>query len=149
MSEVPDEHDLTDSFYFKEQKVSDSITQRQAFSRSKVQFLEKLIENMLSRFPDSGLLSALPSSDSDLSAYGICQLKTLCAHYGQSKTPESGIELVPVVDTVKTKDEWVVFRQLMSNNFRSCTLQTMAAKLLLSAEVKEAYPNVVTLITLA
>ena len=28
MSEVPSEHDLTDSFYFKEQKVSDSITQR-------------------------------------------------------------------------------------------------------------------------
>ena len=27
MSEVPDEHDFTDSFYFKEQKVSDSITQ--------------------------------------------------------------------------------------------------------------------------
>ena len=27
LSEVPDEHDLTDSFYFKEQKVSDSITQ--------------------------------------------------------------------------------------------------------------------------
>ena len=54
-----------------------------------------------------------------------------------------------MVDTVKTKDEWVVFRQLMSNNFRSCTLQTWAAKLLLSAEVKEAYPNAVTLITLA
>ena len=37
----------------------------------------------------------------------------------------------------------------MSNNFRSCTLQTMAAKLLLSAEVNEAYPNVATLVTLA
>ena len=37
----------------------------------------------------------------------------------------------------------------MNNNFKSCTLQTIAAKLLLSAEVKEAYPNVVvTLITL-
>ena len=58
MSEVPDEHDLTDSFYFKKQKVSDSITRQQAFSRSKVQFLEKLIENLLSRFPDNGLLSA-------------------------------------------------------------------------------------------
>ena len=121
-----------------------------------MQFLEKLIENLLSRFPDSGLLSAfsildpqkLPSSDNDVSTYGICQLETLCAHYGQSKTTESGIELLPVVDTVKTKDEWVVFRQLMSNNLRSCILQTMAAKLLLSAEVKEAYPNVVTLITL-
>ena len=104
--------------------MSNSITQRQAFSRSKVQFLKKLIENLLSRFPDSGLLSAfsildpqkLPSSDSDLSTYGICQLETLCAHYGQSKTTESGIKLLPVVDTVKTKDEWV---QLMSNNFTS------------------------------
>ena len=27
-----------------------------------------------------------------------------------------------MVHTVKTKDEWVVFRQLMSNNFSSCTL---------------------------
>lgn len=53
-----------------------------------------------------------------------------------------------MVDTVKTKDEWVVFRQLMSNNFRTCTLHTMAAKLLLSAEVKETYTNMVTLIAL-
>ena len=45
-----------------------------------------------------------------------------------------------MVDTVKVKDKWVVFR--------TCTLQTMAAKLLLAAEVKEAYPNI-TLITLA
>ena len=51
-------YDLTDSFYFKKQKVSDSISQRQAFSKRKVQFLEKLVENLLSRFPDSDLLSA-------------------------------------------------------------------------------------------
>ena len=55
-----------------------------------MQFLENLVENLLSRLPDSGLLSVfsildpqkLPSSDSDLSTYGICQLETLCAHYG-------------------------------------------------------------------
>ena len=157
MSAVPSEHDLTDSFYFKEQKVSDSITQRHAFSTSKVQFLEKLVENLLSRSPDSGLLSAfsildpqkLPSTDSDLSTYGICELETLYTHYEKSKTTESGAELLPVVDTVKTKDEWVVFRQLMSNNFRTCTLQIMAAKLLPPAEVKEAYLNMITLIILA
>ena len=69
-----------------------------------VQFLEKLIENVL--FPNSGLLSAfsildpqklpsgllsvfsildsqkLPSSDGDLSTYGCCKLETLCIHYG-------------------------------------------------------------------
>ena len=54
-----------------------------------------------------------------------------------------------MVDTIKTKDEWVVFRQLMGNNFRTCTLQTMAANLLPSAEVKETYPNMITLMTLA
>ena len=74
---------------------------------------------------------------------------TLCAHYGQSRTTESGTELLPVVDTVKTNDEWVVFRQLMSKTFRTCTLQTMAAKLLPSVEVQEAYPNMLTLINLA
>ena len=73
----------------------------------KVQFLKKLVENLLSRFPDRSLLSAfsildpqkLPSSDSDLSTYGTCQLETLCAHYGQTKTTESGVQLVPVVDS--------------------------------------------------
>ena len=84
-----------------------------------------------------------------MSSYGSDEIEILSGHYGQSKTTESGNELHPVVDTVKTKDEWVVFRQLMSNNFRTCTLQTMAAKLLPSAEVKETYPNMVTLITLA
>ena len=157
LTSIPSESDVSESFYFKEQKISDSSAQRRAFSTSKIQFLEKLTDNLRSRFPDSGLLSAfsildpqkLPSTDSDLSLYGRDELDTLCAHYGQSTTTESGTELLPVVDTVKTKDEWVVFRQLMSKNFRTCTLQTMAAKLLPSAEVQEAYPNMLVLINLA
>ena len=156
ISEVPSESELSESFYFKEQKVSDSTAQRQAFSTSKIQFLQKLVDNLYSRFPDSGLLSAFSILDpqklpteSDLSLYGIHELETLCDHYGQSKTTEAGAEFLPVVDTIKTKDEWVVFRQLMGNNFRTCTLQTMAANLLPSAEVKETYPNLIKLMALA
>lgn len=111
MSEVPSEHNLTDSSYFKERKVSASLAQRHAFCTSKVQFLEKLTENLLSRFPDSDLISAfsildplkLPSSDSDLSTYGCCELETLCAHHGQPKTIESGAELLPVVELLKQR----------------------------------------------
>ena len=153
LTSIPSE---SESFYFKQQKISDSCAQRRAFSTSKIQFLEKLMDNLHLRFPDSCLLSAfsildpqkLPSTDCDLSLYGSDELDTLCAHYRQSTTTESGTELLPVVDTVKTKDEWVVFRHLMSKNFRTCTLQTMAGKLLPSVEVQEAYPNMLTLINL-
>ena len=63
ISEVPSESELSESFYFKEQKVSDSTAQHQAFSTSKVQFLRKLVDNLHSRFPDSGLLSAFSILD--------------------------------------------------------------------------------------
>ena len=156
ISEVPSESELSESFYFKEQKVSDSTAQRQAFSTIKVQFRQKLVDNLYSQFPDRGLLSTFSILDPqklpterDLSVYGIHELETLCDHYGQSKITDSGAKFLPVVDTMKTKDEWVVFKQLMGNNFRTCTLQTMAANLLPSAEVKETYPNMMKLMTLA
>ena len=158
ISEVPSESELSESFYFKEQKVSDSTAQRQAFSTIKVQFRQKLVgnDNLYSQFPDRGLLSTFSILDPqklpterDLSLYGIHELETLCDHYGQSKITDSGAKFLPVVDTMKTKDEWVVFKQLMGNNFRTCTLQTMAANLLPSAEVKETYPNMMKLMTLA
>lgn len=154
LSEVPSEP--SESFYFKEQKVSDSAAQRQAFSTSMEQFLAKLVENLYSRFPDQGLLGAfsildpqkLPS-DQELASYGLTELDVLCAHYGASKTSQGGLELPPVVDTEKTRDEWVVFRQLMSANFKACSTQAMAAKLLSCADTTEAYPNMLKLVTLA
>ena len=73
----------------------------------------------------------------------------MCSHYGEPKTSLSGSKLPPVVDAEKLKDEWVVFRQLMSNNFRATTMQAMAAKLLPSLEMAEVYPNMLSLVTLA
>ena len=95
LTSIPSE---SESLYFKQQKISDSSAQRRVFSTSKIQFLEKIMDNLHLRFPNSGLLSAfsildpqkLPSTDCDLSLYGSDELDTLCAHYGQSTTTESG-----------------------------------------------------------
>lgn len=154
-SEIPSEPG--EEFYFKEHRISDSHAQRQGFVASSERFIHKLKENLQSRFPDSGMLSAfsifdplrLPSTEINLPMYGVNDLDTLCSHYGLPKTSESGQELSPVVEPSDTKDEWVTFKQVMSNNFRTCTLQSMAQKLLPSAEMREQYPNLLTLITLA
>ena len=76
-------------------------------------------------------------TETNLPVYGINELDTLCSHYGLPKTNESGQELSPLVEPDGTKDEWVTFKQVMRNNFSTCTLQTMAQKILPSAEMKE------------
>ena len=82
-----------DSFYFHDHKIAESITQRDQFSSIKGRFLDRLIENLKSRFPDNDTLylfsildpQSLPL-DSDLPLYGNEQLAILCDHYGTEKS---------------------------------------------------------------
>lgn len=53
-----------------------------------------------------------------------------------------------VVEPASLRDEWVTFKQLMSKNYRSCTVQSMASKLLQSDIIKEQYPNILTLLSI-
>ena len=140
------------SFYFHDHKISDSISQRQQFASIKGRFLDQLIENLKSRFPDNDTLYSFsildPQSlplDSDLPSYGNEQLEILCEHYGTEKLSGRGIELPCIVEPVSLRDEWITFKVLMTNNYRSCTVQTMASKLLKSDVIKEQYPNILTL----
>ena len=91
----------------------------------------------------------LPVEPEELAAYGIHEMEELCAHYGTPKIGQSGQELAPLLSTSNAEDEWIKFKQLMTSNYRSCTIQSMAEKLLTSNIIKEEYPNILTLITLA
>ena len=145
-----------DSFYFRDHKITDSPTQRDQFCSIKEKFLDQLIDNLKSRFPDSGTLHSFsifdPQNlpiDSDLASYGDKQLEVLCTHYGTAKITGSGKELPCVAEPMSLRDEWVTFKQLMSKNYRTCSIQSMATKLLQSEISKEQYPNLLTLLTIS
>ena len=73
-------------------------------------FIDKLIENLNSRFPDNNPLSyfaifdpqRLPS-EADLATYGDTELDVLCLHYGTAKVSEGGAEIPPVIDIDQTR----------------------------------------------
>ena len=58
-------------------------------------------------------------------------------------------ELPPIIYSSEIRDEWIVFKQLMDHNYKACTLQSMASRLRESDVVKEQYPNILTLVTIA
>ena len=49
-------------------------------------------------------------------------------HYGESKNTDDGVELEPLLDGQELKEEWVIFKQLMSKNFSDSSIQGMAKK---------------------
>ena len=81
--------------------------------------------------------------------YGNAELDTLCEHYGSAKLNNDGCELPAALNTEQVKDEWVVFRQLMSNNFRQCTIQVLLQTLLNDQDLSFQYPNIVKLLRIA
>ena len=82
-------------FYFMDQRIADSSQQRDRFETTKDTFIDKLVENLNSRFPDNNSLSAfaifdpqrLPSEE-NLATYGDTELDVLCLHYGTPKVSE-------------------------------------------------------------
>jgi hypothetical protein len=74
-----------DSFYYHDQKITDSCAQRDQFCSIKAKFLDQLIDNLRSRFPDGGTLQSFSIFNPqnlpiDLASYGDEQLDILCAH---------------------------------------------------------------------
>ena len=148
MSDVPSSP--SDCFYFKDQRISDSSAQCKQFTTAKDTFIDRLVENLNSRFPDNHCLSSfaifdpqrLPS-EAELATFGETELDVLCSHYGAAKVAERGVEIQPVMD------ERVVFKQFMSQNFRSCSLQTLSERMYQSEVAMCQYPNMYKLVTLA
>ena len=54
-----------------------------------------------------------------------------------------------MVNSGKLKEEWVIFKLVMSKNFSSSTIQGMAQKVLTSSEMQEQFPQILKLLTLA
>ena len=115
----------------------------------------KLIDNLKSRFPDGKIITSfsifdpqnLPSP-ADLPMYGCTEIDTLADHYSVSKESD-GLELEPLVDGDELKEEWVLFKQMISKNFKDSSIQGMAKKLLTSSEMQEQFPQTLRLLTLA
>ena len=65
------------------------------------------------------------------------------------KKTDNGIELKPLVDGQELKEEWVMFRQVMFQNFKDSSLQGMAKKLFSSNEMQDQFPQMLKLLTIA
>ena len=142
-----------ESFCFMGHQISESQMQRSDFSKSRDTFIDHLVENLHTRFPDGGLLSILDPQklllESGLGSYGITELEELCAHYGTPKVDHNGSSMSPLLSSSEIQDEWVLFKQVMSNSFRSATIQGMDEEVLCSSEMSEPYPNLLIVLTLA
>ena len=68
-------------------------------------------------------------------------------HYGEAKETVHGLKLVPLLDGLELKEEWVLFKQMMAKNFGSSSIQGMAKKLL-DSEAQEQFPQTLKLIVL-
>ena len=156
LSDVPDTP--TEYFYFKEQRISDSAAQREHFEKRKIDFLDVLVANLNLRFPaaDTTLLTSFSILDlqklpgeADLPTYGNAELDTLCEHYGSSKVTNDGSELPATLDAEEVKDEWIMFKQLISKNFRWCTIQVLLQRLTDNQTLSLQYPNITKLLTIA
>ena len=156
LSDVPDTP--TEYFYFKEQRISDSAAQREHFEKSKIDFLDALVANLNSRFPaaDTTLLTSFTVLDpqklpgeADLPIYGNAELDTLCEHYGSAKVTNDGYELPATLDAEEVKNEWIMFKQLISKNFRSCTIQVLLQRFTDNQTLSLQYPNITKLLTIA
>lgn len=156
LSEIPATPSSTQSFYYLGHKITDSQKQRDDFGHNKRKLIDQLIENLKSRFPDSGVISSfsifdpqnLPPS-ADLISYGDNEIKTLAEYYGVSKQADDGAELEPLLDGDELKAEWIELKQIMSRNFKDSSIQGMAKKLLTSIEMQEQFPNTLQLLTIA
>ena len=70
-------------------------------------------------------------------------------HYGESKNTDDGVELEPLLDGQELKEEWVIFKQLMSTNFSDSSIQGMAKKVLTPSEMQDQFPQMRKLLTIA
>ena len=105
MSQIPAEPQSSQHFYYLGHQISDSRKQRDDFDRNRETLIDKLIDNLKSRFPDGEIISSfsildpqnLPSP-SDLATYGNHEIDTLSQHYGEARETVHGLKLVPLLD---------------------------------------------------
>ena len=156
LNKVPAPSPTSQSFYYHGHCISDSKKQHDDFASNRRNLINKINDNLKSRFPDGGLIGSFAVLDpqnlplsTDIPSYGNSEIETLSEHYGVPKNTDNGVELEPLLNGTELKEEWVIFKQLMSKNFSNLSLQGMAEKLLCSNEMQEQFPQMLKLLTIA
>ena len=153
LDEIPEDAEDR-GFTFRGHHIKDDDRQRSLFSETCCMFLKKLDDNLRSRFPDGGITKSLSILDpkhlppkEQMGDYGRDDLEVIILHFGEKKTASDGTEHDPLVCQDATKEEWLMFKHMMSENYRKMTIQEMWALIL--QDYRSEYPNLCTLATIA
>lgn len=105
----------------------------------KIAYIEELIENVRSRFPDVAIISALsifnsesipPTSSEEFSKYGEEQLDVLKRHFKED-----------VIDHGSLDQEWVYFKQLLLDNCRGLTTREVIEMIIKDSSLRTILPQ--------
>ena len=141
-------------------QVSDEMKSR--FKRDVfVPYFQNLIDNVKGRFEDSrGIVTALsvfdvrhlPKKESELRDYGLEQMRVLLDFYGEARSIEvngATNTVVPDIDKDDTLAEWRIFKRLLYNQYKSCSVQDITSAVLASESQCLMFPNVVKLLQIS
>lgn len=86
-------------------------------------FAKALIDNLQIRFPHNNLYYSmrifdpkeLPLRESELSSYGVEEIKTLCEYFGNEKNGLNGTTISPLIDSFECQKEWGMVKHVMKS----------------------------------
>ena len=84
-------------------------------------FAKALVCSLQARFPHNNLYYSmrifdpkeLPSRKSELSSYGIGEIKTLCEYFGNEKNKSDGTTVGPLINSFECQKEWGMVKHVM------------------------------------
>jgi len=140
---------------FKTHKITD-VTKATMLSSTKNKFINKLIDNIQARFPDSDLLSAFSIlgmrpisvlSGEELQKWGDDKLDLLISHYGAAKTHhykqdrlDHATTSEAVLDPMETRKEWSTLKEVVkAEMYPTDNIQILWN--LISKHHKDEFPN--------
>lgn len=102
----------------------EEVGQKAAFSQTKTELINSLLENLKQRFPQVLLLDAMqvfdpksyPADIADVDSWGSNHLDTLLKHFGEGKTNADGIQFARIIDPVSCRGEFVTFKRTLHRN---------------------------------
>ena len=123
-------------------------------------YIQSVIERISKRLKSSDVYSCfslfdphlLPENEDDLSRYGMSKLQTLIEFYGREQRVtfegETNVS-TPDVKEDNAKAEWEFFRRVLYKEFKELSMTELYGKLLTDDTIKAAFPNIVSLASLA
>ncbi|XP_078576404.1 zinc finger protein 862-like [Branchiostoma floridae x Branchiostoma japonicum] len=123
-------HDDSSDTFFKGEKIQATPQMRQAVERARNEYINELIDNIESRFPETGILSAckifeprhLPEDNVERAAYGREELTTILDHFCPA-----GRE--PLVNRDACRREWTPFKELVRANYANVSFKSLVKQI--------------------